>query len=69
MAMYNKESSKIKMLVYLKNGKAEVYYSALKEDKKGVERAIKGLHQRILLGKLKLNYHTAIMYNNIKDIN
>jgi hypothetical protein len=64
MSLYDKNTSLSRAVVYLKTGERKVYYSFLREDKKGQQVGIGGLVRRIINEKHRGQYNTALIYNN-----
>ncbi len=66
MAMYNKEESKVKLVITLPGQTTETWYSIPKEDKISIAKAVRGLKLRILNKKHRNIFAKAIFYN-VKD--
>jgi hypothetical protein len=60
---FDKDQSRVKLLVYMPNGQCKTFYSFIYEDKKGIERSIAGMKRRILAQYLNEDYTTAIFYD------
>lgn len=68
MSNFGKDSSKFKMVVYLKNGQRKCFYSLINEEKKGDEVALRGMVRRLLENAYKGKYSTALIFNTSADI-
>ncbi|MBN1989393.1 MAG: hypothetical protein JW783_08360 [Bacteroidales bacterium] len=66
MPLYDPKLSRFKLWVSLKgnDAKNEIFYSFIKEDEKGDTASINGIVRRLIEGKLKNKYITAILYWN-----
>lgn len=64
MPNFEKQKSKVKVLVYMMNGSSQTHYSFISEDKKGVSKVIQGMTRRLLFGRYNGKYNTAIFYDN-----
>lgn len=63
MTNFSKDTSRFKMVIYLKDRTTKVFYSLDNEEKKSSSYAIRGMVRR-LLEKLYLNkYTTSIIYD------
>lgn len=67
MSNFGNDQSKFKLIVYMKGGGRQCYYSLVNEEKKGDDVAMKGMVRRLLDRRLKGKYQTALMYNRISD--
>ena len=67
MSNFGNDQSKFKLIVYLKGGQRQCFYSLLNEEKKGDEVAKKGMVRRLLDRRFKGKYQTALMYERQTD--
>lgn len=67
MSNFGNEQSKFKMIIYLKSGDRQTYYSLLNEEKKSDEIALRGMKRRLLENRFKGKYQTALIYNRFSD--
>lgn len=68
MSNFGKDSSKFKMVLYLKNGQRKCFYSLINEEKKGDEIALRGMVRRLLENAYKGKYSTALIFNTSADV-
>lgn len=62
--LFNSDLSRYKMVIYLLNKDKHVYYSIVSEDKKGEDKSIGAMVRRLLEGKYRKKYNTALVYDN-----
>lgn len=68
--LYNPQKSKIKLVVYLKSGGSETFYSFHAEEKKKTDKIISNMRTRLLLSSnyFKGKFNCAIFYDNKEGI-
>ena len=59
--MYDTTTAKSKAIFYFKDGNTCTFYSTVREDSKGQQQGINGLVRRLVLGKFKGKYKTALI--------
>lgn len=67
MSNFGKEISKFKMVIYLKNQAVKNYFSLVNEEKKGAEFVLQQMERRLLNGKHKGKYQTALIFDQKQD--
>lgn len=61
---YCAERSKVKVLIYLKSGAKETFYSYFKEEKKGIPQVMSGMYKRLVEDLFKRKFTCALFYDN-----
>ncbi len=68
MGNFSNDQSKFKLIIYLKSGQRQCFYSLLNEEKKGDDVAKRGMIRRLLERRFKDKYQTALLYDRISDL-
>jgi len=67
MSNFGKEISKFKLVVYLKSQSVKHYFSLTNEEKRGDDYVINQMERRLLDGKHKGKYQTALFFDQKQD--
>lgn len=68
MSNFGNDLSKYKLIVYLKGGQRQCFYSLVNEEKKGDDVAKRNMKRRLLENKFKGRYQTALLYDRLNDV-
>lgn len=64
---FDKEKSRIKLMVYDQNDNGKAFYSFIRDDRKGYEYTIKAMKLRILRDYYRQKFKKAIFFNTHTD--
>lgn len=64
---FDKEASRVKLLVYDKGNNPLVFHSFLRDDKQGIDYTVTAMKERILKKYLNFKFNMAIFFDNHAD--
>ncbi len=64
MPMYKKEKSLVRLVVEVTKGEFETWYSAINDDKQGVQKSVSALKKRILKGRHNSKFYNYTIFDN-----
>ncbi len=64
MPMYKKKESLVRLVVEVKKGEFENWYSAINDDKQGIQKSVSSLKKRILQKRHNGKFYNYTIYDN-----